>query len=234
MEPDNHRRQIMARNKHPEETRNLIVDTAAQLFIERGYDHTSIQDIIDHLGGLSKGAIYHHFKSKEEIMTAVAEMLYSSSETAMYRICSRTDLNGKEKLQELFVSSLSNPAQKDMFQAAPDMLKNPQLLITYFRDTVQQEAADMVYKVIEEGMKDGSIHTEYPRQLAEVMMLLGDIWLNPMVYHCGPEEMVEKVKFYSHLLKLLDLDIITEDMIRNMEEYARIYNNNENQKNTEE
>ena len=83
-------------------------------------------------------------------------------------------------------------------------------------------------------MKDGSIHTEYPRQLAEVMMLLGDIWLNPMVYHCGPEEMVEKVKFYGHLLKLLDLDIITEDMIRNIEEYARIYNNNENQKNKEE
>ena len=56
----------MARNKHPEETRNLIIDTAARLFIEQGYEHTSIQDIINHLGGLSKGAIYHHFKSKEE------------------------------------------------------------------------------------------------------------------------------------------------------------------------
>ena len=54
----------MARNKYPEETRNLIIDTAARLYSEKGYDHTSIQDIIDHLGGLSKGAIYHHFKVK--------------------------------------------------------------------------------------------------------------------------------------------------------------------------
>ena len=53
----------MARNKHPEETVNLILETATRLFMEKGYEHTSIQDIIDNLGGLSKGAIYHHFKS---------------------------------------------------------------------------------------------------------------------------------------------------------------------------
>ena len=58
----------MARNKHPEETVNLILDVAFRLFMEKGYEHTSIQDIIDNLGGLSKGAIYHHFKSKEDIM----------------------------------------------------------------------------------------------------------------------------------------------------------------------
>ena len=39
----------MARNKYPEETKKLIVDTAARLFMEKGYDHTSIQDIIDNL-----------------------------------------------------------------------------------------------------------------------------------------------------------------------------------------
>ena len=60
----------MARNKHPEETVNLILDVAFRLFMEKGYEHTSIQDIINQLGGLSKGAIYHHFKSKEDILIA--------------------------------------------------------------------------------------------------------------------------------------------------------------------
>ena len=54
----------MARNKYPEATKKLIIETAGRLFLEKGYEHTSIQDIIDNLGGLSKGAIYHHFKSK--------------------------------------------------------------------------------------------------------------------------------------------------------------------------
>lgn len=46
----------MARNKYPEATKKLIIETAGRLFLEKGYEHTSIQDIIDNLGGLSKGA----------------------------------------------------------------------------------------------------------------------------------------------------------------------------------
>ena len=49
----------MARNKHPEETVNLILDVAFRQFMEKGYEQTSIQGIINELGGLSKGAIYH-------------------------------------------------------------------------------------------------------------------------------------------------------------------------------
>ena len=61
----------MARNKYPEVTVERILDVSQRLFLEKGYDNTTIQDIVDELGGLSKGAIYHHFKSKEEIMDAV-------------------------------------------------------------------------------------------------------------------------------------------------------------------
>ena len=58
----------MSRNKYPEETVERILDTAQRLFLEKGYEQTTIQDITDNLGGLTKGAIYHHFKSKEEII----------------------------------------------------------------------------------------------------------------------------------------------------------------------
>ena len=54
----------MARNKHPEETVEKILAVSAKLFMEKGYEHTTLQDIIDNLGGLTKGAIYHHFKGR--------------------------------------------------------------------------------------------------------------------------------------------------------------------------
>lgn len=82
----------MARNKHPEETVNLILDVAFRLFMEKGYEHTSIQDIINHLGGLSKGAIYHHFKSKEDILVAVTERITAESNDMLTVIRDRTDL----------------------------------------------------------------------------------------------------------------------------------------------
>ena len=44
----------MARNKHPEETVEKILAVSAKLFMEKGYEHTTLQDIIDNLGGLTK------------------------------------------------------------------------------------------------------------------------------------------------------------------------------------
>ena len=64
----------MARNKHPEQTVQLILDTATRLFLQKGYDKTTLQDIID-ATGLSKGAIYHHFASKEAIIIAVVDRM---------------------------------------------------------------------------------------------------------------------------------------------------------------
>ncbi len=95
----------MARNKHPEETINLILDVASRLFLEKGYEHTSIQDIIDHLGGLSKGAIYHHFKSKEDILVAVTERMTEESNRMLLNIRDQKNVSGKEKLQSIFKES---------------------------------------------------------------------------------------------------------------------------------
>lgn len=72
----------MSRNKYPEKTVNLILDVSQRLFIEKGYDNTTIQDIIDELGGLTKGAIYHHFSSKQDILDAVIERLLQK-----YAVC---------------------------------------------------------------------------------------------------------------------------------------------------
>ncbi len=65
----------MARNKFPEETERKILEVSFRLFQEKGYDHTTIQDIVNGLG-MSKGAVYHHFKSKEEILDRLYDRAY--------------------------------------------------------------------------------------------------------------------------------------------------------------
>ena len=75
---------------------------AFRLFMEKGYEHTSIQDMIDELGGLSKGAIYHHFKSKEEILEAVSDSIADESNQMLAQIRDRSGLSGKEKLRAIF------------------------------------------------------------------------------------------------------------------------------------
>lgn len=216
----------MARNKYPEETRNLIIDTAARLFVEKGYEHTSIQDIINNLGGLSKGAIYHHFKSKDEIMNAVADKLYAGATESMWVIARRKDLTGLEKLRMIFQTSMYSSAQEELFSAAPDMLNNPQLLVLYLRNSVQQEAPAMIQPILEEGIADGSIQTEYPRELAEVLMLIGNLWLNPLVYPCDTEQLLNKMRFFQHMLRGFGMDIIEDEMFTRLEKYSQLYQEN--------
>ena len=216
----------MARNKYPEATKKLIIETAGRLFLEKGYEHTSIQDIIDNLGGLSKGAIYHHFKSKEEIMMAVGDTFYANSEMRMKEVCDRNDLNGKEKLQEIFRVSLDTPAQVEMATIAPDMLKNPQLLVMFLKDSVQREAPDLLTPIIEEGIRDGSIQSEYPRELAEVLMLIGNLWINPMIYPGSTEEVIKKVEFLRYLTDKLGLEVITDDIIIKIKNFSEVFHGN--------
>lgn len=52
--------------------RREVLDTAARLFHERGYQGTSMDEIADAVG-LTKGSLYHHFDSKTDILTAIYE-----------------------------------------------------------------------------------------------------------------------------------------------------------------
>ncbi|MFR5004229.1 MAG: TetR/AcrR family transcriptional regulator [Bifidobacterium dentium] len=54
-------------------TRQRILDAAKKLFAQKGYERTTIQDILDELEDLSKGAIYHHFKNKEAMLHALVD-----------------------------------------------------------------------------------------------------------------------------------------------------------------
>jgi AcrR family transcriptional regulator len=60
------------KNQQAQDTERLILNQAMRLFLEKGYHGTSINDITQAVG-LTKGAIYWHFKSKENLLRRVME-----------------------------------------------------------------------------------------------------------------------------------------------------------------
>lgn len=216
----------MARNKHPEETVNLILDVAFRLFMEKGYERTSIQDIINNLGGLSKGAIYHHFKSKEDILVAVTDRMTAESNQMLATIRDRTDLTGKEKLKTIFKESICRPVQDEIFTVAPDLSNNPRLIFSIFRETVDEVAPNYILPIIEQGIADGSIQTDYPEELAELIILAANIWMNPMIFDSSEEESHRKFMVFRQMMKGFGLDIIDDEMLDRLQELANIYQKN--------
>ncbi len=216
----------MARNKHPEETVQLILDVAFRLFMEKGYEHTSIQDIINQLGGLSKGAIYHHFKSKEDILVAVTERMTAESNRMLAAIRDRTDLSGKEKLKTIFWESISRPVQNDIFTVAPDFHNNPKLLFSLLHDTIEEVAPNYILPIIEQGISDGSIKTDYPKQLAELILLAANVWMNPMIFDSSEEESYCKFMIFRQMLQSFGLDIVDSEILERLQELTSIYQKN--------
>lgn len=212
----------VARNKYPEETINQILTVALNLFIQKGYEQTSIQDIINELGGLTKGAIYHHYKSKEEIFQAVTDHMFKGVDEMLSSVRDDKELNGLEKLRKISRVSLDNPAQNEMASAAPSLLRNPKLLAAQIENIFEKGVPLYIQPIIEQGVRDGSIRTDYPRELSEALMILTNFWLNPAVIQTTPEMMLRKVRLFDEILKGLGLDLFDEQMIQRYEELYRL------------
>ena len=161
----------MARNRNSHENRQKILEVSKNLFLEKGFDNTSIQDIIDGLGGLTKGVIYHHFESKYDILqTIISE---NNQEILNYNWRGNT---GLEKIQNSLMDSFSNFEHQRLVYSASIMLRSPRLLGEQYLGLFSDFLPEIREKVYE-GVEDGSIKTEYPEELADLIVLTLNIWI---------------------------------------------------------
>lgn len=205
----------MARNKYPEITVEKILEAAQRLFLEKGYDNTTIQDIVDELGGLTKGAIYHHFKSKEDIMDALGDKMFLDN-NPFEEVRKRKDLNGLEKMKTVILMSRSAQDRWEIARQAVPLLKNPRILAKMI-DSNRRILSPFWQELIEEGKRDGSIQTKYARELAELLPLL-DIWLMDSVYPASREERRSKVEFISDMFRTMGLPLFDEEVMDTINE----------------
>lgn len=207
----------MARNKYPEVTVEKILDVSQRLFLEKGYDNTTIQDIVDHLDGLTKGAVYHHFKSKEEIMDAVGDRMFAAN-NPFEKVRGRSDLNGLQKLREAIWLNQSDADRTDMVIQSIPITRNPKLLVEMIESNLRI-LTPYYQELLEEGNKDGSIHTEYTREIAELMPLLTSLWLLPSVFPADKGGMKRKFRFLGEMLEKMGVPLMDDSIYALVEEF---------------
>ncbi|MGX7102460.1 TetR/AcrR family transcriptional regulator [Gemella sanguinis] len=197
----------MARNRNSHETRKKILEVSKELFLEKGFDNTSIQDIIDGLGGMTKGVIYHHFESKYEILQSIIRE--NNQEISNYNWRGDT---GLEKIQNSLMDSFSNFEHQRLVYSASIMLRSPRLLgeqyLGLFSDFLP-EIRERVY----EGVKDQSIKTEYPEELADLIVLTLNIWIGFQISVFSVEELKKKMNFIKLTFDGLGVQLISDEMM---------------------
>ena len=200
----------MARNKYPEITVERILNAAQRLFLEKGYENTTIQDIVDALGDLTKGAIYHHFKSKEEILDAVGDKMFFEN-NPFEAVMDRKDLNGLQKLQEAIRLNQSDENRVNLTIQSIPITQNPRILVGMIESN-RSMLTPYYQKLLEEGNQDGSIHTEYAKEIAELLPLMTSLWLLPSVFPGTVDEMRRKFRFMGEMLEKMGVPLVDDSI----------------------
>ncbi len=220
----------MARSINEQEynkKQNEILDTAQRLIYTIGYEQMTIQNVIDECQ-MSKGAFYHYFKSKNDLLEALINHMTEGVILAIQPIADDPTLTGIEKINKFFSTAATwKSARKPFFMALMRSWYSDSNTLVRDKTTTTsiKIVAPVLNKLVAQAVSEGSVHTAYPEFAAEIIftifMGLGDT----LVKHVLSPEVdpdferlllsystaIEKVLGVEpNQLKLIDADMINE------------------------
>lgn len=190
-----------------ENTRELILAVATEQFLKNGYEKTKLSDIINGLDGLTKGAIYHYFDSKEDIFNEVANNIGKQNESIFDAIKYSNDINGSEKITKLVSLSINNEIMETITSITPKLIHSPKLLTSFLEQMQKVTIPEYFIPIIKEGIEDGSIIADNPNELAELLAVLLNIWLNPLIFNTSKETLISKINLINICLNNFNIKI---------------------------
>ena len=146
----------------PRDLRRQILSTAKSLFIRQGYPGLSMREIAEALG-VSKPALYYHFKDKEELFLATLEDYLDEMEALLDRLQAEP-VSCPEKIRHFVEAILAQPteecalirlASQEMGHVSPQARKR-------FEKVYQAKFIGKVESILAAGMEQGELHRMPP------------------------------------------------------------------------
>lgn len=199
----------MPKHDPSERTKREIIKTAAKLSEEKGWDKVSIDDIVTEVG-VTRGAFYHYFKSREDLIFSV--MAHSMAANNPYETVSeKKELNALEKLRLMMKMAFKVQLDTAMKSNYHNTMLDPLVFKSNICFSIYVQAPS-VEKLIIEGNKDGSMSVRYPIHTAHAFILICDEWSNPMVFELSQKEYSERLLFLEQFCQQLGLPILDDEL----------------------
>lgn len=150
--------------KDPETRRSELIDAAEELFLENGYEETTVSKIVRN-AGVAQGTFYHYFKSKDEVLSAITDRWIEEIRAGIEDIASRDDLNAIKNILGLFNFFNNIGRSRQMLVEYVHEERNVYLHIK-FEKRVPQIIIPPFSRMIEEGVEEGFFNVKYPEMAA--------------------------------------------------------------------
>jgi len=162
--------------KAPAVRRAELIDCAQGLFLTRGYDRTTVNDVIAS-AGVSKGAFYHHFAAKEDLLEALAERFARDSLAFIARLQADPSLDALQRINRLM--ALGREWKREHMAELRAMfttLLKPENAVLYHRivEAAVAVLAPALAAIIATGEAEGAFDGGDPRIAAETLLWLSN------------------------------------------------------------
>jgi AcrR family transcriptional regulator len=178
-----------------------FINAAEALFNEKGFENTSIDDIVQRVG-VAKGLFYYYFKSREELLAAIVDRIQDDLEKVVFEATNKEGLTAMQRLQEMSNSSdlirVRSGKLMKYFHKERNQALHLQLEIRTMKFLIPAVEA-----IIKQGVSEGVFNTPYPRETAIALFGMKGVIDHTNTgtdYHEDDERMVLVMAFLSERL----------------------------------
>lgn len=194
--------------KEANERKNEILDAAAALFAQKGFDHTSTSEIMEAVG-IAKGTLYHHFKSKEAIMDAIIERQSERMLAAARKTAEDRSIPVPERMLRVVMALKLEGAQGEGTRDMIEHLHKPQnaLMHQKSKQIIMKEVPPILAIVLQDGIEQGLFDSPYPLECMEMSVAYLNTLLDDGIIELTEEERRGRIQaFIFHLERLLGVE----------------------------
>ena len=186
------------------------MDVAMRLIQVKGYEALSVQDVIDEVGA-SKGAFYHYFGSKADLLEAVVERMAVAIEGAWNQLLERPGVSAAQQRHDMFATTAQwKNARRDLVLAVLEGWLNDSNAVVRdkLRQLVRRRMKPTLVRILRQGIADGEFTATDPDATADVIvtMILGgqedatDLFVASQAGRVTYEEVVRHFEAYDEAL----------------------------------
>ena len=186
-------------SKEYDERKNEILDTAERLFHTKGYEKTTINDILKEVN-IAKGTFYYYFKSKEEVMDALIERVSLIAMEKVQKVAETEGMDPQEKMLHMFLAMrMEGPGEEQMLDDLhrPENALMHQKLLNY----IVVNIAPLLAQVVKQGVDQGIWKCPYPLEYMKIFLAASTTLMDDGIFEQDEKSQME---ILTALLSLLE------------------------------
>jgi AcrR family transcriptional regulator len=188
--------------KEGEVRRREILDIARELFVKKGYEQTSVNDILK-IVDIAKGTFYYYFASKEEVLEAIILDIVEEGAKRAEKIIKDKSIPLVNRIMMAIMSQAPEFEGSDKIKEELHKVENSKLERLYLRAMLKRMTPVLQEPVLE-GIDRDIFHMEYPTECIESILLLGHMMFDCDVFHWKMEDYPRKIQaFLCNVEKML-------------------------------